>query len=258
MAVKISSIGERLKLAKGGILRHTGVNKYGKAPAVQVASTPQTLWAGVGLIPYPTVAAVPVVVSDHVDDTPGFPGARRLRLDGLDANFRPITETIDLDGTTPVPLSQPWIRVNRTRVVAAGANQTNLGVVTVTIGADVVVHIAVQTSSTQKASFTVGAEQIGYILGYSGSVRRPAMIQDAQATFDLYATHLLQAEPVSFVGAEVALALNGASSFQRRFEIPLRLTGPADVELRVVNVTDNDTDCTGFLSYVVEDLELPN
>jgi hypothetical protein len=71
------------------------------------------------------------VVSSDTNDTSAGTGARTILITGIDENNLPQTETVTMNGVTPVTTSNSWLGVNRIAVVTAGTGGTNAGTITV-------------------------------------------------------------------------------------------------------------------------------
>lgn len=252
----MGDIIDGLEIAKGRIPRFSSDIKYGVNPGVDAG--PETLWQSGGLVVHPTVAAVATFVSDSTEDAAGLTGCRVLRVFGLDADWRPLVEDVVLTGTTPVLTTGVFIRVNRVRVINAGSLEGNAGLLTCTVGGVLVATLRPLTSSTLKAVLAVGRDQIVFIQGIFLSIRRATQTAGAQGTFSLVVRVFPDTSPITFVGAEVALSVEGNSAPTFPFIVPYVVKGPADIELRVLEVSDSATICNGSFSYILEDLVLPN
>jgi len=122
----------------------------------------EDVWDGPGLWTPPTEARIHDVVSDNTNDTLLGSGARTLFVTGLDASLLPQEETVEMDGTTVVPTSLSYLRINDAFVIGAGASDTNEGIITLTAQVDVTVTAFLEagTSETQAVVYTVGADRL--------------------------------------------------------------------------------------------------
>jgi hypothetical protein len=72
------------------------------------------------------------VVSSSADDAAAGTGARTVKVEGVDASHVPFSETITMNGVTPVPLvNTSVIAINRTTVLTAGSGLANAGTIDV-------------------------------------------------------------------------------------------------------------------------------
>lgn len=106
---------------------------------VDTASVPEDLWGGTGLIPRPAAAESWEVLSSSVNDTAAGTGARTVFFETLSAAGAIQTQTVTLNGVTPVALPNTHIAVNMAAVASNGTSGHNEGTITVRVagaGAD--------------------------------------------------------------------------------------------------------------------------
>ena len=72
------------------------------------------------------------IVSSNVNDTSAGTGARTVLVSGLDTNFDEISETVILNGTTPVLTTLSYLRVSDLQVMTSGTGLENAGDITAT------------------------------------------------------------------------------------------------------------------------------
>lgn len=142
------------------------INKFGYNPAV--GTTQEDVWVGGGTYPWPTTAlAVRVASGGDANDTAAGTGARTVTVVGLDANFEPREETINLAGASQSSdTTQTFIRIVRAFVASAGTyTGSNVGTVTIeqTDGTTVAV-INPTLGQTQLALYTIPSGYIGYLV----------------------------------------------------------------------------------------------
>lgn len=159
-----------LQVARGQIPGHYRVHKFGFNSLVQ--NVEETIWSEGGIYYHPTGATQLQVASTSDDDTGNEgDGARTIELQGLDENYNPITEEILLDGTTAVPTTKSFLRINRGFVKTAGDNEVATGIIragtgTVTNGvpANVYLRIDPADGQTLMCVWTVPAGYTAYLL----------------------------------------------------------------------------------------------
>jgi hypothetical protein len=144
-----------LQVARDQIAGHDHLDLFGYSAAVgSTAFGP--LWEGLttagGGYPFPASAGTISVVSDSASDT-----AVTMVISGLDVSFLPITESVALNGTTPVVTTKSFFRINSVTTSAGNA----VGNVTFTRGATVIAKINAGLGQTQMSVYTVPA---GYTL----------------------------------------------------------------------------------------------
>jgi len=107
-----------LDVIRGNWAGYEVVHKFGTTG--NVLATPVTVWEGAdlgattALYTYSTSAAIDTLSSDNAADT-----GIDIQVDGLDANWAPVTQTVTLNGQTQVTLQTPLIRVYRLKNISA-------------------------------------------------------------------------------------------------------------------------------------------
>lgn len=109
----------------------TPIHKFGRNADIDSAAA-ETIWDAGGTYVWPTTSEPLSVVSDSTDDDAAGTGLRTLEIQGLDLNWNEISETVTLDGTTPVVTDIGFFRVFRIKGMTAGSGSVNAGNVTVT------------------------------------------------------------------------------------------------------------------------------
>jgi hypothetical protein len=86
--------------------------------------------AGGALYAFPAAATAMEVVSASANDAAAGTGARQVQVVGLDANYNPQSETVILNGTTPVATAKSYLRINDFHVLAVGSGGVSAGNIT--------------------------------------------------------------------------------------------------------------------------------
>lgn len=106
------------------------------------------------------------VSSTSANDAVAGTGARKARVEGLDASWNIVTEEVDLAGLAPVPFPTPMVRVNLFSVFEAGSGQVNEGdLLLQAAGGENVSYIAAGDSWGRVSAYTVPAGYRGVIVG---------------------------------------------------------------------------------------------
>ena len=163
----------------GNIPGQSIVNKFGFNGAV--GSTLEPVADG-AVYQTPTTAQSIEIVSDSTDDDAAGTGARTVAIQGLNAAWELQTQTVSMDGTTPVAIPGTWTRVFRAKVTESGtyATQTagsHAGTITVrNSGAGVMwAQMAISTDGfpmgqTEIGCYTIPAGKTGYLLSKHVSI----------------------------------------------------------------------------------------
>jgi len=144
-----------LQVARGQISLHNEQNvfAYGTTPAT--AGTFRTVWENMLTTEYvfPTSAITMNLVSDNAGDT------ATITIVGLDANYAVITETLTLNGTTNVPTTNQYFRIN-SMFVATGSSTNPSGVITLKNTGATVTYAQINTAVYNGTTSSVGQTQM--------------------------------------------------------------------------------------------------
>ena len=110
-----------LEVVKGNVPRHELVHKFGRNSAVGTSLVPIT---SSGVYRTPTSAVALELVSDSVNDAAAGSGARTVEVIGLGSDWAEQSETVTMNGTSAVALSNSFTRVYRMRVLTSGTYAT--------------------------------------------------------------------------------------------------------------------------------------
>ena len=120
-----------LRIAAGRVPGMRFVELIGRNPGIDTGTVPESIWVAGGLFAFRSAAAVLELVSTSANDAAAGTGARSVQVDGLDANWNEISETIVLNGTTPVTGTKLFLRTNQAAIVTTGTGKTNAGGITI-------------------------------------------------------------------------------------------------------------------------------
>ena len=142
------------------------IHKFGQNQAV--GNTVEDVWITGGIYVWLTAAVTMEAISDDTNDDSDGTGARTIRLEGLDANWDEISETITMNGTSvTVATTQLFIRLNRAYVVTCGTySSSNIGNITIRTSGAGATHAMIDvenslgTGQTQLARYSVPRNNI--------------------------------------------------------------------------------------------------
>jgi hypothetical protein len=247
-----------LEVAKGNIPGHTHINKFGHNPT---ADEGDDIWGGGGVYPfYPTAAVDVDIVSTSTDDDTGGIGAIQVIVQGLDTNWDEQQETVTLNGTGVVQLSNTYVRLFRAWVHEAGTSNTNIGDITafarstgsgVTIG-DVGMFIGIGDGQTLQTIYTVPNNKTAYFLkGYVG------LATDAKTAENGTFRWLMKLNDgvngAWLVQGEMGLVNLGAGNWQYEYGVPAGPL-PERTDIRIALTTASSTfDTVGGYDLVLVD-----
>ena len=165
-----------LSIAQGAVEGTTYVHKFGEAPLFDTADGEVTVWDGAEKgtawelfnYVYSTTADIDSLSSSDAGDT------HEILIEGLDASYNEVSQTIVLNGQTRVPLTTNLIRVfrayNDNGIDLAGHvfvyvnGALTLGVPT--IKADIRIVIDPDNQQTEMALYTVPAGKTAYMRSF--------------------------------------------------------------------------------------------
>lgn len=163
-------------IVSGQLEGYSSANKFGLNTDVDTGSTPEDLWGNGGLYTgFPVSDVEPIeVLSSSADDAAAGTGLRTVTIQGLDADWNRASETLTLDGVTPVQSVNTYRRVHTMQGVTAGSGGFNVGTITVrhaTTETNIFLVMQPLTNQTNCSGFTVPANHSGYLLSTFGSLR---------------------------------------------------------------------------------------
>ena len=227
-----------LAIAKGESNGYSFVHKFGANFDIDNNSEPETVWTAGGLYPWSALntAQVLYLLSDDAADTGS------VEIQGLDADYNPISEEIDLTGTVAVTTTNSYLRVYS--MIYTGAEAGNAGTITARITSSsgtVVAQIEEKLSQALMCIYTVPAGYTAYIMAGDFSVQKA---KDAQILF-MVRPFGKQNFRISHVGEVFE------STYRYDFPIPLPLPEKTDLEVRADNVETNNTRVTSNFTMVL-------
>lgn len=152
-----------LQVATGSVDGVASFRRFGMNNVV-VAGT-FDIWPSATTRTLPTVAGVASVVSTSANDAAAGTGTRTIYIEGLDTNYAEITETVTLNGLTPVTTVQSFLRINSAYGVTGGSGATNAGRITISIGGSLQNIIEAAEGQSHCTQYTVPANKSVLALG---------------------------------------------------------------------------------------------
>jgi hypothetical protein len=161
-----------LEVARGLVPGHEVLNVFGYSTSVtNTAFIPA--WENTAAYVFPTVASTMVVSSSSASDT-----AVTVLIDGLNASYSRITESVTLNGTTDVATTQAFFRINSVITTAGNAVGT---IYVKNAGGTTYAQIAIGSGKTNMSVYTVPA-------GYTAYLTQFDAFSSTSVTSGVYAT----------------------------------------------------------------------
>ena len=217
-----------MMVSGGYVADHTFNHKFGAVPAMSVNQT-GTIW-DVSDTLYPwdaldTPAVVNVERNNVADD------GMTVVVQGLDADFNPIEDTIVIDGADTLG-TVLFHRVNRAFVTNGGT--TNVGDIDIEAGAaggTTVARITAGMGQTLMAVYTVPAGKTGYI--YQGTAT-------AQASADGTGFMMVRYDgQTAFRVGHTFEVEGGGGQYLYDFAFPIPVPEKSDIDIRITTRSNN-------------------
>lgn len=212
-----------IQVQRGLVPGVTAVIKFGENQAVTVSG--EDIWNNPDMVsdyPFPTAAVTVDFNSSSAADTLLGTGARTVEIFGLDTNFDPQSETINLNGVTQVSSVNTYTRIFRMIVRTAGTGGENAGVIRAENQStgEAIAAIEINENQTNMAVFTIPNNKTGFLLRiwFSAEANRAPEVD-------------LRVRPLGEV-FQIKHHINGASGHvNSMFRAPIILLAKSDLKL---------------------------
>jgi hypothetical protein len=228
------------------------VFKEGENADVDIATTPESVWAPGGSYPFQTAGFTASIKSNDTNDTLLGTGARKVRIDGLDASRVRQTETVSMNGTTSVSSTRTdWLRINSTTVVDVGTGGENAGIIDLTV-----TNAAGASQSRIPVGHGVDDGTVYSISDVSTGFLTELTTQIVGGTSgDTVKLQVFTKMPMGAwkAGRSFNLEQGSVPRIHHIFEVPVVLMSEMDLEIRVVSASADNTKVAA--SVVLVDVE---
>jgi len=246
MARKILSISKlgntepfKLQVSEGQVAWHTPLYKFGYNPAITTGE--ETISFQGGNIPWQTSAVtVYVSSSDNTADTAAGTGARTIEVQGLDADYNPLTGIAILNGQTQVAITAEgggaiaFLRVFRAFITTSGSGEGSAGTVYVgptgsSSGVPTTVYANLGTNNqTQQAAYTVPAGRTLYLddIVFTAGISQANQYATVKFNTRLFGTDTWRTSYINVIQT---------SNLAANFEYPLSFAEKTDMECRAIS-----------------------
>jgi hypothetical protein len=226
-----------VQVARGQITMHRSFCQFGANGTV--GTSLETVWVGSSLYTFPASATTTTVSSSSADDASAGTGARTVLVEGLNASYEAVSETVSLNGQTGVTLTNQYLRVNKVTVLTAGSGGTSAGSIyvgtgTVTTGVPAVTLNRTGSSSNESESafYTVPAGYTAYITRFTMS--------SANSTANTSTRFILRIRPFGGVfGYKAIYNIPGNGIYECEAAYPLPV--PEKSDLDILSLTSADS-----------------
>ena len=229
------------------------IEKFGSN--LDVGANLETIWNNGGLYTYLSSASslyVAPVVGDQGDDEAGGIGARTVTIQGLDASYHEVEETVTVVGA---PTTTKFLRVNRAFVATVGSKGTNTKPVLISTAANgtgtILANISTHGTGVNEEGFgqtflglyTVPAGKTGYLTQWTVGSSGTTSVQS-------YFRYKPFTDGNIFKTLDNIYFVNGHQV--KDYKVPLQLEEKSDVEVQAYNNATGVAVSTSFNIILVD------
>ena len=211
-----------LQVSRGQITLHYRLHKFGFNSLVQNAE--ETIWDVGGIYTYPSSAVKMTATSTDSSNDDGV----QVTVQGLDADYNQLSETVILDGSGTAETNQFFLRVNRAFI--AGSQEPS-GTINITNSSTTYARITLGDNQSLMALWTVPAGYTAYMLQ-----NNTTCYTEANNKFGI--TRLVTKEPGGVFRTQdkhtVVLSQNVVE-----YPIPKAIPEKTDIEMRAIASSSN-------------------
>jgi hypothetical protein len=238
-ALIVKSVPQELLIAQGLFTGLSTVNKFGANADIDTGTIPEDVWEGGGTYTgFPNDNCETLTVSSaSANDAAAGTGARTIRIIGLDCSYNVLSETVTLNGTSNVATTGMFRRAHTASIQSAGSAGVNAGIITVkhtTTTANVFLSMVAGRNQTNSSGYTVPA-------GYTAYMKRLHIsIYQGTATAGAEGLIWTRSFEAPFRSRRPFLSISG-DRLNDEIYGGLAFTEKSDLILRIINVTNNNT-----------------
>lgn len=239
-ALSVNPTDHCLEVAAGTVSGSSALNKFGRNADIDIGA--EDIWSQGGTWVPPTAARVHAIVSSSADDAAAGTGAQTVEVQGLDASFAVQTETVTLNGVTPVNTAGSYHIIHRMIVKTAGSGGYNVGTITATAATDATVTASIfpLTNQTLMAIWQVPAGKSFFMKRYYGSVNGSVAIH---ADLELWVKPFGETWQLKHI---IGVDSEGSGIADMKFCPPMKFTEKSIIRLRATTATNNTDVSAGF------------
>ena len=236
--LKISDNSNGLSIAQGNVTGVSFIHKFGNAPNFDSSDNEVTIWDGADdgtawekmKYTFSTIADIDSLSSNNAADT------QNIEVQGLDANYDIVIQSIQLNGQNRVALTTNLIRIYRMKNISSSdlnghvfcfVNGTLSGGVPTNVD-NIMAIIRPENNQTEMAVYTVPSGKTGYL--------RSWYVSTAGASKDSNYIIRLKARPegqVFQLKHKSSISDSGTSYIQHEYVEPSRFEGKTDIIMTV-------------------------
>lgn len=241
-----------LQVARGQIRGHSIVHIFGYNPDVDSAAE-ETIWTAGGLYQHLDTPSIMTVSSSSASDTSAGVGARSIYIVGINSTGGEVSETVVLNGLTPVNTTHTYTEIQSSTVISVGTSGHNVGNIfigtgTVTSGVPVnkYGHILANENKSLIGHYTVPIGYTGYLISGNMSVGSTTAGKNITGRLKIRENDIL------YTGAIVSFS-EGIVPFN--FDYPIKLNAESCVSATAVASTSDEKISCYFQILLIKDTD---
>lgn len=228
-----------LQVSRGQIPGHSVLHKFGAVPSMSINTT-GTIWdIDDTLYPWSALTSAGTLT---VDRASASDANKTITIQGLDANYKQISENVTLTNATGNATTQSFIRVYRAFMHNGSA--ANVGNIDIKISTTIIARITAGKAQTLMGVYTVPA---GYSLYLTQGVMSVQSGADATGNFFIR------------YGGESAFRIAhtfevASAEYFYAFHAPFKLPEKSDVDIRADLRSNNARITAAFDAYLIQEV----
>ena len=232
-----------LEVAKGTVLGHKSVQKFGRNEEIDTGTDPEDIWTYGGLYTYNDTPSIQYISSSNALDI-----GMEITVQGLDENYNEQSVIVLLNGQAQTQIGTGELFVRVFRAFNSGPIEFAGNVLiyddtvaSVTLGVpspstSVKAEIRAADQQTYMALYTVPAGKTAYFMQHSSDIIKA----NSSAQNSLLDIRIREFGSVFRSRQLDGLTTNGSSAFDFVFTLPERIPEKSDIRMQVRTVTTND------------------
>jgi len=231
------------RVAMQGVYNWTWHYKFGATKVLQSTATNEAIWqSGGDYTGFPAETETLSIVSASASDT-----AKTLTIQGLDANFDSIEETVTLTGQTPVLTTKAFHRAPRAFISSGAVNVGDITINHSTTTANVFAVLPATYGQSQVCAFTVPNNCNCLIKGLDFRLSRTS----GAAGSALLSFRVRQFGESFFRARSIGTITNNSAGGGVKYAGGILLPEKTDIKVIIEEISDNATYFTGEIEYLL-------
>mgnify|MGYP000142901905 CR=1 FL=1 len=245
-----------LEVAKGAVLGHNTVHKFGRNDEIDTTTDPEDIWTYGGLYTYNDTPSIQYISSSNALDI-----GMEITVQGLDENYEEQSVTVLLNGQaqTQIGTGELFVRVFRAFNSGPIEFAGNLliyddTVTSVTLGVpspttSVKAELRATDQQTYMALYTVPAGKTAYFMQHSSDITKP----NSSSQTALMDIRIREFGSVFRSRQLDGLTSDGSSSFDFVYTLPERIPEKSDIRMQARTVSTNDMGVSSTFVLILVD-----